>query len=274
MHLLRKAFLLFACLTFATAVLSAQDGEQVQSYNVHDYLQVAPGNHADYLALEKAWKKIHQANIAAGHYQYWELNRIVMPTGSSTEYNYVTRIVVRGEEKLAALLTGTHFGSDMAKLLTTEEKALFARTGELRTYVKKEIYTVAHLLAPSEGFDDVTIAVHNTFTYPEGSNHATHLAMEKEIWDPVHAARMKDGALLGWVVANKMMPSGAGEPFHDVTVDLYKDLPTFLANRSPMDHFRQVHAGKDIDELMAQTIAAATLTHREVRQTLDTSRKE
>lgn len=270
MKTLFKFFILAACLCLIANPTFGQEADEAQTYHVHDYLQVAPGNHADYLAVEKVWKKIHQANIKAGNYLYWELTEIVMPVGSSTEYNYVTRIAVRGEENLAALMTGEFFSGNLTENLTDAEKALFQRTGELRTYVKKEVYTVSHIL-PAEDFKDVKVSVMNHFDYPEGSGHQAHVQMEKDIWAPVHAARIKAGEMLGWVVANKIMPGGAGESFHDVTVDLYKDMPTYLANRSPMPQFNKVHADKSIDNLMAKTDAAASLVYTEVRHTLDAS---
>ncbi|MEM9258961.1 MAG: hypothetical protein AAGA62_04885, partial [Bacteroidota bacterium] len=125
----------------------------------------------------------------------------------------------------------------------------------------------------AEDFKDVNVSVMNYFDYPEGSGHVAHVQTEKAIWDPVHASRIKAGEMLAWVVADRIMPRGVGESFHDVTVDLYKDMATYLANRSPMPHFNKVHAGKDIGELMDQTTAAATLLRSEVRHTLDASNR-
>jgi len=265
-----KLLLLVACFTFtAQALVAQEDTNTAVRYNVHDFFYVAPGDHADYQAVEKVWKKLHLANIEAGKYLFWELAEIAI--ASNTDYNYVTRIVVEGEDQLAALLSGKAFEDNATSVLSETEKATLGLTGDSRTWVKREVYTVSSIL-PAADFDEVKVAVHNHFDYPKGSNHRTHVQVENDIWKPVHAARIKAGAMLGWVLADKTLPWGASEPYHDVTVDLYKDLASYLRQASPMDQFNKVHAGKDMDALMEQTSAAATLMSSEVRLILDTSR--
>ncbi|WP_020570717.1 hypothetical protein [Neolewinella persica] len=263
-----KSILVISAFLLASQFLSAQETATPQNYHVHDYFAVPAGGAADYLAMEKVWKKIHQANIKSGKYTNWELSEILMPGTGVDAYNYVTRTSVRGEENLAALLTGEHFDIEPANILTKGEMEVFNNTGNLRTFVKREVYTVSHLL-PAADWDKVKVAVHNHFDFPESGGRSAHVKAEKDIWDPVHAARIKAGKMLGWVVAAKMMPWGADEIFHDVTVDLYESLPGYLANRSPMPYFAKVHPDKDIDQLMAQTEAAATLVSSEVRLILE-----
>ncbi|MCB0583611.1 MAG: hypothetical protein KDD10_30300, partial [Phaeodactylibacter sp.] len=69
-----------------------------QRYYAIDYMKVEPGKHDDYLKLEKAWKKIHEANIKAGKYSYWTLTSVLYPSGAEEAYNYVTRINFSGEK--------------------------------------------------------------------------------------------------------------------------------------------------------------------------------
>ncbi len=266
-----KLTLVIAFFTFGSQAIQAQAEDQPTTYHVHDYFQVPSGGHADYLAMEKVWKKLHQANIKDGKYTNWELTRIMMPNTGAGGYNYVTRTSVRGEENLAKLLTGEFFiNTDPSGMLTKEEMAIYNNTGALRTFVKQDVYTVSHLL-PASDWDAVKVAVHNHFDFPEGSSRSAHVQNEKDIWDPVHAARIKDGKLLAWVVGAKILPWGANEPFHDVTVDLYESLESYLANSSPMPYFEKAHPGKDQAKMMEQTAAAATLVKSEVRLILDTS---
>ncbi|MFK8161432.1 MAG: hypothetical protein AB8H12_03130 [Lewinella sp.] len=266
-----KLTLLVAFFTFCAQAAQAQAEDQPTTYHVHDYFMVPSGGHADYLAMEKVWKKLHQANIKDGKYTNWELTEVLMPNTGAGGYNYVTRTSVSGEDNLAALLTGEFFAGDPSEKLTKDEMAILNNTGKLRSFVKREVYTVSHLL-PAADWDKVKVAVHNHFDFPESGGRSAHVKSEKDIWDPVHAARIKDGKMLGWVVAAKVLPWGADESFHDVTVDLYESLANYLANRSPMPYFEKAHPGKDMDEMMEQTNAAATLVKSEVRLILDTSR--
>ncbi len=264
-------FLLIVTLLFAATALSAQgDDASPTRYSVSNYFHVAPGGHADYLAMEKAWKKIHLANIKADKYSFWTLNEIVLPSGTDAKYNYMTRTVVVGEEKLAALMDRSFFPEDLSTILTPEEIAIVNKTSDYRTHVKTEVATVSSIIPVKEG-KQVGVLVCNYFDYPEGSNHRQHVATEDAIWKPVHAARAEAGEMLGWVLANKVMPWGAASEYHDYTVDVYEDMASFMKNRSPMPHFTKVHAGKDIDKLMEQTDAAATLLRTEVQVVLDNS---
>ncbi len=266
-----KLILAIASFALASQVINAQAEDRPTTYHVHDYFMVPAGGHADYLAMEKVWKKIHQANIKAGKYTNWELTEILMPGTGDGAYNYATRTSVTGEENLAALLTGKFYNSNPSDILTEEEMAIYKNTGALRSFVKQEVYTVSHLL-PAADWDKVKVAVHNHFDFPEGGSRSAHVQAEKDIWDPVHAARIKDGKMLAWVVGAKVLPWGADEPFHDVTVDLYESLSGYLANSSPMPYFEKAYPGKDITGMMEKTNAAATLVKSEVRLILDTSR--
>jgi hypothetical protein len=271
MNSLIKFLLLFACLFFAKTGLTAQAAENITTYHVHDYFMVPSGGRANYLAMEKVWKKVHQANIKAGNYVNWELAGILMPDNGAGSYNYVTRTSVRGEKNLAALLSGEFYNTNPADILTEAEMAIYKNTGKFRSFVKQEVYTAPHIL-PAADWDKVKVAVHNHFDFPESGSRSAHVKAEKEIWDPVHAARIKDGKMLAWVVAAKILPWGANEPFHDVTVDLYESLESYLTNRSPMPYFEKAHPSKNLDEMMDQTNAASTLVKSEVRLILDTSR--
>lgn len=265
-----KLTFFIAFFTLTSQATQAQAEDQPTTYHVHDYFQVPSGGHANYLAMEKVWKKIHLANIKAGKYGNWELTEIMLPSTGAGAYNYATRTSVTGEENLAAFLSGEYFDINPSDILTEVEMVVFKNTRKLRTFVKREVYTVPHLL-PAADWDKVKVAVHNHFDFPGSGGYRAHLKAEKDIWSPVHAARIKDGKMLGWVVGARVLPWGADEPFHGVTVDLYESLSSYLTNRNPMSYFEKAHPGKDIGEIMEQSKAASTLVKSEVRLILDTS---
>lgn len=240
-------------------------GQQYQSF---DYMKVDPGNHEDYLKLEKVWKKIHEHNIKMGKITGWEFSKIVSPTGASTEYNYVTRTSLKSGEQFETFMETFPMPDDLSTILNPEEMKLINRTGELRTYVKNEIYYTAESILP-EGYKNAKVHVFNFFDHPEGKNRSDHIAVEKDIWMPVHEARAKDDKLAGWVLAPMMMPFGANQPYHEVTLDMYKDMSQYMADKSFDKYFEQVHPAKDIDALMKQTRDSAILVKGEVRMVLD-----
>ena len=78
---------LFSFSLFIQTALSAQDNDPPTSYHSLDYIKVAPGMYNDYLKLEKAWNKIHAANIKAGKYNQWVMDEVLYPRGANAEYD-------------------------------------------------------------------------------------------------------------------------------------------------------------------------------------------
>ena len=213
--------------SIAPITLSAQEDSPKTNYNSVDYMKVAPGMGAEYVQLEAVWKKIHQANIKEGKYDFWELTRVMYPSGTNREYDYVTRIQCSGEKQYAAFLEGDFFPKNWTSLLTPSEIDLVMRTGEIRNLVKSEVYVAEEYIAV-ENMGHPNIQVFNYFDFPVGKSRADHFKVEKEIWKPVHQARINDGKMKGWVLARKVLPFGASMPYHDATVDLYDSMEDYF----------------------------------------------
>lgn len=254
---------IFCCQVSTT---SAQTTEPTR-YNVYSYMKVAPGMRGDYINLEKAWKKIHLAKKRAGQLDDWSLSEMLSPSGASTEYDFVCRNTFVGEEQLANSFTGEYMPDNWQSLLTVDEIALVLRTGEIRTMVKSEVWsTIDRTVA--DDINKATIAVFNYFTRPDGKTRAQHIKMEKDIWKPVHDARIKDGSLKGWLMMGLEMPFGSAQPYDLATIDVYADMKAYLAPWTD-SYFKKVHPGKDADQMMAQTREVSDLVKGDVRLMID-----
>ncbi|HMQ48426.1 MAG TPA: hypothetical protein PKA00_13515 [Saprospiraceae bacterium] len=267
MKKMSKTILLAVLCCLSNHFLSAQD---TQGYYTFDYMKVAPGMHEEYLKLEKAWKKIHQANIKEGKYMAWELTRVEYPCGDNEEYNYVTRTNFRGEKQLANYLGNWTMPANLESLLSKEELALVERSSEIRTWVKSEVWFHEDMTVGKD-INNEKIVVFNYFNFPESGSRTDHFRVEREIWKPVHEARIKDGKMIGWVMVGKTLPSGSAQPYFDATVDLYADWEQFLSLSNPIPYFEKIHAGKDFNQLFDETDAACDLLRQEVRMVLDNS---
>lgn len=249
---------------FLSHSMTAQD----KLYHSFDYMNVEPGNHQDYIALEKAWKKIHEYNIKEGNIVGWEFAKVLSPVGASVDYNYVTRTSVRAGKQFESFMESFPMPEDLSSILSPSELELVNRTGQLRTYVKNEIYSVAEAVLPI-GYADSKIHVFNYFDHPKGGGRSAHIKVETDIWMPVHQARAEEDKLEGWVLAELELPFGADQPYHEVTVDMYKDMSQYMEDKSFGSYFEKVHPGKDTDLLMKQTVEAASLIKGEVRMIID-----
>lgn len=236
-------------------------------YTVYDYIKVAPNMRADYLKLEKAFKKIHLAKQKAGKLDGWSLSEVVSPVGASCEYNFVTRNVFKDDAQLANLYEGTYLPDKWQSLLTAEELSLVNRVSDIRTIVKEEVYTGVDQVLASD-ISKAKFVVVNYFGSPAGKTRADHYKIEKDIWKPVHAARVKDGKMKGWVVMDLNTPFGSNMPYNSIAIDVYTDMKEYLAPWFD-DYFKKVHPTKDVNELMKQTTENTNLVKGELRIVLD-----
>ncbi len=257
----------FVIFSLITTSLFAQSSAPTR-YTTYSYMKVAPEKENDYLKLEKAWKKLHQAKKKAGQLDDWSLAQVISPSGSSTSYNYVTRNSFAGDAQYAAMYDENYMPANWQSLLTVDEIGLVLRTDEIRTIVKNETWIMTDMVWADDATSTAKVFVFNYFKIPEGKTRENHTKVEKEIWKPVHEARVKAGTMKGWVLLDLMLPFGSSLPYSSATVDAYTDMKQFLMP-FPEDYFKKVHPNKDVNDLMKQTDEAANLVRGEVRFLVD-----
>ena len=102
---LKPLFVLFLFSCFSTVFFYpnkafAQDASTTMYYTVQ-YMKVPLENDNEYIRLEtEVWKILHQARKDAGLMDGWFLFRVLSPSGTHTEYNYVTVNAYSSLEKL------------------------------------------------------------------------------------------------------------------------------------------------------------------------------
>jgi hypothetical protein len=272
---MRKSFfaLLLALIFGQFATAQTAVSKDTTHYNYYAYMKVKPGMYDDYLKLEKAWKKIHLANKKAGKLHDWSLAEMISPSGASAEYDFVCRNEYRGAAALAASYDGDYMSENWKSMLTAEEIALVNRTGEIRTMVKTEVWAVepGSVLWAADADTKAKIFVFNYFSLPEGKDQDDHTKIEMDIWKPVHASRMKDGHMKGWLVLNLVMPRYYGKtiPYQCATIDAYADLTQLLAPSGGGNYFAKVHPTKIYDDVWKQTLATARIEKADVRMMID-----
>lgn len=235
-------------------------------YTAYGYHKVAPGNHDDFLKLAKAWKKIIALKKKNGMQESWSVSRVAL-SGAASEYNYVTRHSFAGDAQLANFMEKPFLPEGWMAVLTPEEVELVNRAAEIRTMVKQDVWSeVDKTLA--DDMDKSTVAVFNFFKQPEGKTRADHRKMEQEIWKPVHAARVKDGKMKGWILLNREFPFGTSQEYDMATIDVYTDMKQLLAPWFD-NYFTKIHPGKNVDDLLKRTNESTNLVHGEVRIIID-----
>lgn len=230
--------------TFLISLSFAFAQDEGPTFVVVDYMKVKPENVEAYLKVEKVWKKIHAARVKAGQMEYWELSSLLSPYGTSQEYNYKTANIYKGNKKLADHFTGSM--SDLSDILTAEEIKILNTTNSVRDLVKEEVYVIDQQVF-RQGADN-KIIVDNYMQLQEGASLADHSSYEKEVWLPVHKARIDDGNMGGWANLNLVMPQGADREHHAITVDFYESLDQYMMPWFDK-YFAKIHPGKDLAKM-------------------------
>ena len=247
---------------------NATDTKQVTRFTEYNYMKVKPGKEEQYVKLEKAWKKIHLARKKAGKLDDWSFSRIISPSGTSSEYDYVTRNTFIGEDMYAATFTDNYFPENWQSLLTWEELDLVLRTEEFRTIVKTETYVIRDEVWADDSRANAKLFVVNYFNVPEGKSGEDHAKVEIDIWKPVHAARVKAGTMKGWGFLEMVLPFGASLSYNSITIDGYTDMRQYLRPWTD-EYFKTAHPGKDMNALFKQTQESCTLVKGELRMMVD-----
>jgi len=246
--------------------INAQD-DQPTTYHVLSYMKVESGMHQDYIKLEKAWKKIHQAQIKAGTQNQWVLDRVISPSGANAEYNYITRQSFKGEAQLGNHMEGRGMPENWKTLLTPDEIKLVERTDKIRTWVKTEVWSSIDGVS-ADDYKKAKIHVFNFFDSPEGKRLADHIRVETDIWKPIHEARVKNDQAKGWFLIQKEFPFGSQQNYDSATVDVYESIEQMMSP-TLMKTLKEVHPDKKMEDIMKETAANSDLISGEIRMQLD-----
>ena len=238
-------------------------------YIVYTYVKVLPGKNDDYMKLSKATKKINLELKKAGKVDDWSLSEVLSPSGSSTQYNFISRSAFIGEAQYASSYEDNYWPANWQSFLTIDELNLFFKREEIRTVIKRETWELLDNVMSDDTTTRGKIVVCNYFSIPEGKTNADHTKVERDIWKPVHQARVKAGTMKGWLLMDMRLPFGTAYPYSSATIDVYTDMKQYLMQNGMEDTFKKVHPGKDMNALWKQTIEAAKINRGEVREIVD-----
>lgn len=101
------------------------------------------------------------------------------------------------------------------------------------------------------------------------NNFADWMKMEREIYKPVHQARMEMGGVKGWVLATMVMPGGSSSPFNAMTVNIYKDWAQVGKPVNYTDAFKKAFPDKDAAQLTSRTASLRDIVRSELFEVLE-----
>ena len=251
-------------IVFAPSAVQSQ--AELGNYFAVQYYKVHPSMENEFIRLEgEVWKKIHHARIKKDLLDGWYFSRVVVPSGTNAEYNYIIVFEYDSAEKLTAHFEG--YGVNYATLLDQEEIALALRTPEIRDMVYEEVWrTVDQTFANSES--QYRYQIFNAMKMRPGVDEAEYQRMEREYWKPVHEERIRRNEMFGWGLYTMIIPGGTERNYHWATIDFYHNFTDYLVEEST-SIMNSLYGPENAAKYAEETISKRDLLKAEIRELLD-----
>lgn len=96
-----------------------------------------------------------------------------------------------------------------------------------------------------------------------------YLSVERDLWKPIHQARLQDGIITGWALYEVWYPGGTAADYNYVTVNAYQDFSKMALPPLSDEKIQQIHPGVTMDELMNRTNSARDMVRIEMWSSVD-----
>ncbi len=236
-----KKIALLAATLFITAAIMAQ------TVAVVSYMKVAPGAEDAYIALEREWKKIHQARVDDGRMIAWELYYI-HNQGTASPYNFATANIYKDLKSAMAGLSE----ADM-KLMGPKWSEIANKTNAARQLVKDEIYNWQMGIQATQPEKFLTVS------YMKINKPESYYEMERDAYQPMHKAAIDENKMAGWSIWSRAFPEdnyyqavavNGYASLDQMTSMTYTDLQETLKKKmTPNDVVKMVNLINDTEEI-------------------------
>jgi len=258
-----KALLLFALpMLFIFNPVKAQTNNQTMYVGVN-YIKVTPGKGSVYNDLLNTYsKKINEDYLKSGKILGWYTHYVLMPTGSSTEYD-MTIVTVTTDMSLLVDDT-TSIRERFKKVLPGASDAtvqmIFDAYAGSRTLVKKEIYSF---------IDGVNLNtnpskyIQVSFMKATPGKENDYVKLEKDIYKPIHTQMVKKGNLDDWGFYALQMPYSSIGEYNYLTANFYTNLNQ-MNGVNYTETIKAVFPKMDVNTIATQTGNARKIVRSEM----------
>jgi hypothetical protein len=185
-----KVSRLFACVALVATLSAPLFAQQAPSgYHNVACLKVKPESNTEFRKwVAEDVRKLAESRVDGGAYSQWFVLRAVLPTGHSTECDYLIVTMYPGippaplglEELGAALkkagitASAQQYVDRRTALTTLISNSMFQNQASVGSFKKDDYFVVNYMKVANENFED-------------------YLAWEKKVWKPLAEAMAKDG---------------------------------------------------------------------------------
>jgi hypothetical protein len=254
-------FVAFFCRVEETA---AQDDPTI--YIQIDYMKTFPGMEQSYVDMEKnIWKKIHQERIHSGEILAWKLYQVQYPSGTETEYNYVTILVFSSffnldddNEEFEEIIKRAHPDKSLEELNRVAMKN--------RMLIRSDVFRSSNRFPLESDMSAKSLLVDYMKVLPQ--NLDDYLKLELEVWKPLHKTRYMENNIKGWGLYELQFPGGTTYPYTHLTFTNYENWGQ-IKDSWPEDIWKRIHPSADQESLVNRTHKTRELVSTQIWKLLD-----
>ncbi|GAB3168882.1 hypothetical protein [Telluribacter humicola] len=241
-----------------------------RSYSEVYFHKIKPGHTMqEALAIEREWKKLHQAQLDDNHITGWYiLSKALSSNPDQGEYDYITIKTFSDmgnfQNAYPAKYNTKVYGSEATK----KWDDLIKRTDLIQEHGKLEIWETVDgifsekmtspALAPIWVIDLMKV---------KDTRVNEYMALESSIKD-VHKERIAMNNIMGWTVAGLMLPLGSEKGYNFATINYFPSTKE-IADQKYVEAYKKVQPNGDVQKMANQIYDTRELVRQEMYTLLD-----
>ncbi len=231
-------------------------------YAMVTYIKADRGKGGDYLDLIKNYgSRMFQERVNSGEILSWALYSVGMSTNAEDGYNFVG--VAMSNSVGSFMEPKTSPQEFMKKLMPgASDKAIqetLDKYGQVRV-IESQLITQMIDGLPNDG--SAKYYEINYMKVPDGKG-AEYVALEKDIYKPLHKERVTKGEITTWSLWGAPYPYSDSRPYNYVTANGFSNWDKMM-NSDYGDTYKKVFPKGDMAKVNAQTGAARKMVKTEI----------
>ena len=241
----------------AGMIFPTKTSAQQPTYYHISYYKAVPGKEDELQGvMMNVDVKVQQARINSGAISGWYFYKLLSPSGSSTEYDYMTVTIIKGYKNIFD--SPYSFDNALKKTFSDKDAKFFAdyrsRSNDIRKLIKEEIYLGLAFADSSskDGFQSKYIV--SDFMQPKPDKFGDYFKMETDTFRIIHKERIKLGDISQWGCFTLMMPYDTKIGYSVLCLNFYNDLEAMTSSKY-LEALRNTFPTVDLGRLFQSSAA-------------------
>lgn len=242
------------CFLFSPNVSAQTPSATDPFYILREYMKVEPGMGEQYLKTEVTWKKVHARRKTEEKIVDWVLYRRLFPSGTNSEYEYMTLTVFKtGKELEAATSMNWEY---ITKGMSADDLAIANNTEKTRKLVSRSLDQQMERVQPGPSGRFVKLTQVRAVAFQGGE-----LAKHEHMMKPVFEEAVKMGKIAGWRFGSHVYPmdDNTGNYYRAINTNTLDEMLNNENNGYLQTAFKKVYPDKDYMTTM-KTIRSSITT--------------